>query len=386
MKKSLRKQKEDFEMAYTPGLKRKEFVLLRKKRTLPVTGDVLVKEGVKVHQDTVIARSTLPGEPETVKLGDIMGIDSEVERIEDYLIKKEGDYCEKDEIIAKYSFLWGLSKKICRSPIAGTIESISKVTGWVVLRSSPVPLEINAYIPGSIRKVIPKEGAIVETIATYIQGIFGLGQETHGILKIVESWENIGLADAGKILVIKGSPPIDILRKMTQVGVKGIILGGINAQDLTTFMGYEIGVAITGQESGPVLIVTEGFGEKMVMSEKTYNLLKKYEGKEACINGATQLRAGVIRPEIIIPHDNIDRPDQTTYDVEDTKALSAGLRPGTPIRIIREPNFGVLAHVIDLPPELWTLETGSKVRVLIAETEDKRRIIVPRANVEIIGE
>ena len=37
------------------------------------------------------------------------------------------------------------------------------------------------------------------------------------------------------------------------------------------------------------------------MAERTFSLLKSLEGKTASINGATQIRAGVIRPEVIVP-------------------------------------------------------------------------------------
>jgi len=58
--------------------------------------------------------------------------------------------------------------------------------------------------------------------------------------------------------------------------------------------------------------------------------------------------------------------------------------PGTPIRIIREPYFGKLAEVVDLPPELQVIETEAKVRILRAKITDGTIVTVPRANVEII--
>jgi outer membrane lipoprotein SlyB len=61
--------------------------------------------------------------------------------------------------------------------------------------------------------------------------------------------------------------------------VKGVIVGGINGVTINEFLGYEIGVAITGHEDvGLTLIITEGFG-RMRMSDRTFNLLKKNEGK-----------------------------------------------------------------------------------------------------------
>jgi len=57
---------------------------------------------------------------------------------------------------------------------------------------------------------------------------------------------------------------------------------------------------------------------------------------------------------------------------------------GTQVRIIRDPYFGIIGRVSNLPVELQTVETESKVRVVEVELEDKQRVIVPRANVEII--
>jgi len=99
----------------------------------------------------------------------------------------------------------------------------------------------------------------------------------------------------------------------------------------------------------------------------------------ASINGATQIRAGVIRPEIIIPHDK--RFDEISGD-----ELAAGMIPGTPVRIISQPYFGVIGRVLSLPVELQQIETKSHVRVLEVEVDDGRVVTIPRANVEIIEE
>ena len=148
-------------------------------------------------------------------------------------------------------------------------------------------------------------------------------------------------------------------------------------------MGYEIGVAITGNEElGLTLIITEGFG-KMNMSEKTYELLTNFDGKLACINGATQIRAGVMRPEIIIPRDDVKMSSLTETGAE---VYMEGMKPGMPVRIISDPYFGALGSISSLPIELTTIDTESDVRVLNVTLDDGRRVTVPRANVEIVEE
>lgn len=157
-----------------------------------------------------------------------------------------------------------------------------------------------------------------------------------------------------------------------------MVAGGMNYTDVTEIMGEAIGVAITGHEEiGTTLIITEGFG-KMNMSTRTFDLLKSFEGYVAAINGATQIRAGVLRPEIIIPHEEKEELEK--------ESLSAGMTAGTPVRIIREPNFGAIGEVVNLPVELQRVESGSKVRVLVVRLDDGTEVTIPRANVEIIEE
>jgi hypothetical protein len=141
-------------------------------------------------------------------------------------------------------------------------------------------------------------------------------------------------------------------------------------------MGYDLGVAITGTENiGLTLVLTEGFGH-MPMAERTYKLLTSHVGKAASVSGATQIRAGVLRPEIVIPV-----PAESVPKEGDRR--STGLEIGSLIRGIREPYFGRIGRVAQLPPELAALETEAHVRVLAAEFDGKVAVL-PRANVELI--
>ena len=182
---------------------------------------------------------------------------------------------------------------------------------------------------------------------------------------------------AGKILVGVSLVTAEVLKKASEFGVKGIVVGGLRRDDLNKYLGYEIGVAITGQENiNLTCIITEGFGE-MRMAGHIYNLLDSHNGRLASINGATQIRAGVIRPEIIVP-----LQDNARVDEEET--LTYGMEIGTRVRVIRQPYFGALGSVAELPIELQAVETESYVRVLNVKLEDGRIVTVPRANVEIM--
>ena len=371
--------------AYTPGLKIKEFMTIIKERKLPIQGKVLVEQGEEVSYNKIIAETLISGDPYLVPAAVTLGILPE--SLEDCMVKKVGDSVEKDEIIARYSMLFGLFKRDVRSPVKGAVEAISDITGQIIVRGAPIPVHADAYIPGKVIKVIPREGVVIETKGAFIQGIFGIGGERHGQIRVVVdkpdeilTADAISSADKERILVGGTIVTLEALRKAVELGVSGVVVGGIDSEDLKGFMGTGIGVAITGEEElGITLIITEGFGE-MAMHKKTFSIFQRLNDFIASINGATQIRAGVIRPEVVIPYrEKVD-------EVLSKDELSAGMVPGTPIRIIRNPYFGAIGKVVGLPVELQEVETESMVRVLEAELEDGRKVIVPRANVEIIEE
>jgi hypothetical protein len=367
--------------AYTPGLTVSSGTIIRKTRRLPLKGAVTVQVGDKVEPSTVVARTDLPGIMQTVRLCEQLGIDPA--EIGKHLLLSEGDIVARGTLLAEVSSLFGLLKSRCVSPIDGTLEMISPITGNVGIRRRPVPVEVTAYINGTVSEIIPDEGVVIETAGALVQGIFGVGGERLGeIIVAVDSPDAVldedGIREdfAGKVVVAGADITGRALKKAASTGAAAVIAGGIIDRDLVEYLGHDIGVAITGQEEVPsALVVTEGFGI-MPMAARTFNLLKSLEGRQASVNGATQIRAGVIRPEIIV---TTDAPLPGASQ-EDGQSLDTGAR----IRIIREPYFGLLATVTGLPRETVVVESGAKVRILTAKLATGEDVTVPRANVEII--
>jgi pyruvate/2-oxoglutarate dehydrogenase complex dihydrolipoamide acyltransferase (E2) component len=372
--------------AYTPGLTVSANTVILKTRRLPIKGEVLVQEGDLVQPDTVVARALLPGILQTVRVAQMLGI--EPKQIHSALKVKEGDTVEKDQVIAETKGFLGLFRGVAKSPVAGTVELISEVTGHVGVRQPPTVIDVNAYVQGRVVKVLPQEGAVIETQGALIQGIFGVGGERRGTLRVLVSSPNETLTAqhipddvAGQILVGGAAVEADAITRAAERGAVGIVAGGIRDTDLIRYLGRDIGVAITGSEDIPLsIIVTEGFGA-IQMASRTFRLLKSLEGKTASINGATQIRAGVIRPEIIVPLENPTRLPESPPARE-----AQTLDIGSAVRIIREPYFGRLGTVVELPPELMEIESGTHARVLKAKLDDGTVAVVPRANVEIIVE
>jgi len=369
--------------AYTPGLTVSGDIVIRRTRRLPIKGETLVQVGDPVKPETPVARALLPGMLQTLKLGEKLGMEPK-DAIGMFRLNI-GEPIEKGQLVAETKGLFGMFKSQVTSDFAGTVEAISDVTGNVLVREPSIPIEMDAYIEGRVADLLPQEGAIIETRCALVQGIFGVGGERTGVVRVAvanvsEALEgsHIQDSDAGKILVGGSGISADALQRAQQVGVKGLIAGGIKDSDLIKLLGYEIGVAITGTENIPLtLLVTEGFGY-LAMAGRTFELLKTLDGKMASINGATQIRAGVIRPELIVP---------IAADVaQSQRAVEAHeLKVGTSIRVIREPYFGRLGSVTDLPAQLQVVDSGTEVRVLRAKLDKGEEVTVPRANVEIIA-
>jgi hypothetical protein len=365
--------------AFTPGLAVTDNATITKKRLLPIRGEVLVRVGEAVQPDTIIARAEIPGTLAVVKATQALGCAAE--QLKDFCRVNEGDTVTPEQLLAERSVLFGLFKNRCRSPREGTVEYISKLSGNVGVRGKPRSITRNAYVAGKVVKIIEGEGAVIETRGAYIQGIFGVSGERHGRLEWLQigdeplAQKHLDESHRGKILLHRGRIDRTALPAAAQHGVLGLVGAGIVDSDLMDFLGFNIGVAITGEEEIPfTLILTEGFGE-MAMPDRTIRLLRSLSGSQAAINGATQIRAGVIRPEIIVPRDTGSQA---------APPFSQQLQIGTRVRLIRRPNFGRIGRVSALPDKPVLIATGSKVRVLSVKLDDGSEVTVPRANVEIL--
>jgi len=304
------------------------------------------------------------------------------------MIRKAGDPVEPGEVIAQTDPFFKFLRTTVKSDISGVIESVSPLTGQVLLRHPPNPVEVNAYVDGKVVEVIPGEGVVIETEGAFVQGIFGVGGEASGPIVLVSddpsetvSPDRIGAEHADSVLLCGALASMGLVKRAIEVGAAALIAGGINADDLKSILGYDLGVAITGTEDiGTTIIVTEGFGE-IPIARRTFDVISGCSGQIASVNGATQIRAGVLRPEII------SVAAGSAVPAADSAATSEdGMAVGDRVRVIREPDFGMLGQVVALPPDLQQVESETMVRVLEIEFDDGSRRVAPRANVESITE
>jgi len=374
--------------AYTPGLTVSADHVTVKHRRLPVAGEVLVKEGQEVQHDTVVARAELPGDIETVRLADRMQLDPD--ELAGKVRVQPGDDVQAGQLLAESPGIFGFFRSEVRSPVEGRVEFFTEATGHLGIRRPPTQLEVKAYISGTVLGIQSEQGVSIRTRGAFIQGIFGVGGERHGEIRVVAASPDSALAAAhlagdlrGKILVGGAHTDCAALQKAAELGAVGVIVGGINDSDVTRFLGYDIGVAITGDEDIPLtLILTEGFG-RIPMAERAFELFRSLEGRFASLNGATQIRAGAMRPEVVVAH-----ADRALRDAGDGAVAGPSaamiLWVGTPIRAVRQPYFGQIGTVSALPVEPVRVASGAVVRVLRMRLAGGAEVVLPRSNVEIL--
>jgi hypothetical protein len=375
--------------AFTPGLTVSARAVYRARRILPIEGEVTVKAGDRVSADTVVAQTFMEGDVFPMKVASVLG--AQPKDLPGLMLRNVGDAVRKDEPIARSKGIFGMMRTEAKSSADGVIESVSDSTGMVIVRGPRMPIEVRAYVAGTVVEVLPGEGAVVENTVALVQGIFGIGGEVHGPVAMAGAApddeldaDDITPAMRGCVVVGGARMTAAAIRKAKDVGAAAIVSGGIDDQDLRDFLGHDIGVAVTGSERmGITLIVTEGFGS-IAMAARTFALLASHAGKTASVNGATQIRAGVMRPEIVVPLDAAGAGASGGPAVAAGGATAGMLEIGTVVRIIRDPHFGVIGTVTALPEQPAVLGSGSKARVLEVAASGGQRLTVPRANVELI--
>ncbi len=358
-------------------------VEVRRQRLLPVHGEVFVNKGEEVGMNQPVARALLPGPLHPLNVAATLGVSPA--ELHKAMLVKEGDNLLFEQRIAETTSVLGLLRRHVSSPVDGTVDSISKTTGQVMLRALPRPLEVKAFVPGKVMEVIANVGVELCAEVAQVQGIFGIGGEVFGPLALVAErlgetlyTDRITEAHRGAIVVGSGRVTLAALRRMIELGVRCVVSASASGADLIELVGTTLNPASSGNEDvGLTVVLTEGFGN-LSMSEHTFELLSELDGREVSANGTTQIRAGVLRPEIIAPP-----LDDVGPRFERDETITTGSR----VRIIRGEEFGKIGRVQGIPENPRTIASGANALVFEIDLESNgKTATVPRPNVELISQ
>ncbi|NLY53294.1 MAG: hypothetical protein GX060_01500 [Firmicutes bacterium] len=354
----------------------------RKVYEAPIGGIV---EEISFRSGRVVIREEFGKEEPPVSFDACFELRCRPNELRQYMLRNVGDEVKRGQIIAKKGTGHAYSTNTARAPISGKITEINEHTGYVTIARPFEEVVVKGYITGTVADILPERGCVVETPAVVVNGIFGVGGETHGELVVAVPSHDAILEEhhitedmEGKIIVGGSFATDEALARAMQIGVKGVITGTASYLNLVRSLGCKLGVGITGTEDiDMTVILMEGFGH-LNMREEIFEIFKAVEGYHVSINGATQIRAGAIRPEIIVPLPDWDQA------LESEPVIDEELVVGEVVRCINKPYFGEIGTVINVPREPVVIETECKAPVVEVELRDGRKVIVPRQNVEVL--
>jgi hypothetical protein len=317
---------------------------------------------------SVVARAKVPGRYVILNVAQALHLppDAADKRIE----VRPGQPVAADQVVANRKVALGLIPRVVRAPQAGVVVAVGG--GRVLLETESEPIELRAFLPGRVGNVLPRRGVQVETIGALIQGVWGVGDESFGVLKVMVEQpdqplraRSIDVSCHGGVLVGGSTADQDALQQALELQVRGIIIGSLSPALLK----------IAERMPFPV-VATEGLGQ-MPMAQPIFQLLRTNEGREAAISGKTQLRWGAIRPEVVIP----------------LPARSAALppSPGTPltagvqVRVVRGPLTGAVGTVNRVPTQPALLETGARLWGAVVTFAEEEEQFIPNFNLELLG-
>jgi len=340
--------------------------VVRRKRVLPVPGQVLVEIGDRVDPQQIVAEAALPGEFRIVPVARLLSVSPR--RAARMMRVKPGDAVEAGQVIAMRR---GLSRLAVRSPIAGRVTASG--AGRVLIEADSPTLQLPANLYGEVAAVIEGLGAVIVSRGAVVQGVWGNGAEGFGVLRcLVKSPDEPLLAkmvDAschGAVLVGGAGLEEGVFERAAEMDVRGIVLGGLPAALLAR-----------ARQTRCAIVATEGIGA-LPMATPLFRILSTNDGREAAVNGSMRLRAGVVRPEVIVP-----LPAEAT-STSSTTEIGAPLAVGMRVRIVRAPHLGATGTVAALPPRARSIETGARVRGAEVDIGLEAPVFVPLANLEVL--
>jgi len=338
---------------------------IRRERLLPVSGRVVARRGQRINPTDVVAEAVT--EPEHILLDIGRGLGLPAKEADKYLAVKGGDQVGEGDVLAGPV---GVARRLVRSPHDGMVVVAGE--GQILLRKDTPPFELKAAYQGVIADLIGDRGVIVETTGALIQGVWGNGHSSYGLLSVLAHDPDETLS-AGQLEVsLRGSVVLagfckdeSVFQAGADLPLRGLILASMLARLIPAVSKVEY----------PVIVI-EGFG-KIAMNSAAFKLLSSSDRRDLTINANRWDRYTGTRPEVILAVPGSSQAELP----DDTDVIAAGKH----VRIVSPPYQGKLATVIAVPDNLSILPSGVSVAAATVRLEDGEMALVPLANLDLIG-
>jgi hypothetical protein len=338
---------------------------LRRERMLPVAGRVVARLDQKVSPLDVIAEANFGQQHVLLNVAAEFGVSKDAA---DALTQaRGGDRVEEGQILAARG---GLPRKVIRAPGNGRVVAVG--SGQILLEVGEGTYELRAAIPGVVTHIFPERGVQITMNGAVIEGVWGNGRVDAGLmLPLLSSPGDALAADRldvslrGAVLLCGVCSDAAVLRAANDLPVRGLILGSLSSAllPLAVQVRYPV-VALDGFDGRP-------------MNAAAYRLLTTNSKREVTVNGEPYNRYSGARPEVLIPLPVSEEPQPPRQP----EAFAAGQQ----VRLVRAPQAGRVGVLSALLPGLTTLPNGLRLPAGEVRLEGGEQVIVPLANLEVLG-
>lgn len=343
-----------------------ELTNIKRERVVPVSGDVLVRRMQKVSPTDVIVVATMA--PKFLLIDIAQGLNVAPAKADDYLHRKSGEDLVKDDIIAGPV---GVFKRVIRAPQSGQVKIAGE--GKVLFEMESPVFELQAGMEGTITNIIPERGAIIETRGALVQGIWGNGKITYGLMQQVSNDllhelvpEQLNIGFRGAIITGGFCRNPNVLEAAGNIPIKGMILGSISSEL----------IPLAKKVDYPILVI-DGFGRKP-MNRAAQRILIANKEKNVALNAQAYDPFLGNYPEVIISQ-------STTTDLPSPYGTDT-LKAGKAVIIVN----GLLSSSIGKIQKIYSqkrkLPSGISTRVAAVNLSGDKTVDVPLSNLEIINE
>ncbi len=182
-----------------------------------------------------------------------------------------------------------------KSPSAGTVTTVDGKAGTVTVQYVTDPVRLESPLFGTVVRVEPAHSATLSFRGIRMEGILGLGRNAHGVLSTHPA------KDA--IVLLEGPLTWEDIMRAREARAAALICPSMAGDLVSTYLGYDPGVILTGGEDLPVsILVVRGTGS-IRFEYEAWRSLEAMIGKHGAVFTATRIRAGVERPWFLSEHE-----------------------------------------------------------------------------------
>ncbi|RMF48094.1 MAG: hypothetical protein D6755_04315 [Anaerolineae bacterium] len=338
--------------------------VVRRERTLPQPGRVLVRQGQQVNANTPVAEANLHPEHVLLNVAAALGVDAK--KAASWMSCEVGERLMKGDAIAASPK--GLFRKVFRSPCDGEVVLVRG--GLVLLKKQTEDTTLQAVYPGDVVDIIGNRGVVIENTGALVQGRWGNGKHTFGVLRVMLKSadeeitpDRMDIALRGAVLVGGICRNPEVFTLAAEIPVKGLILSSM-----------PVSLRSAARKAPFPVMLVDGFGE-IPMNSAAYDLLSTSDERDVVLHARPFDFYTGDRPEAFFPLSGAGQampPMPRELAVEDL------------VWVCSAPHPGAVGHVVRIFAEPQNFPGGMRAPAAQVRLLDGQQITVPLANLELV--